>query len=510
MELPKESQVVEYKRKWRDVARPILIRVPKPRFSSKYSDDLALPITNSRRLGLRWEPFGNEDDGSIAKLDNVQVLMENLPNKIHSNLGFYAEVNSHTDDVTGWKFIAIVVEPQDEAISYEGKYYIRSGSTTQELRGHELLRFLKSRMDIRWEERPRPEANLDDIDDEAIKYFVDRGVKAENLDESVRDEDKETILRKLRLITRDGHLKNAALLLFGKDIQEWCQMAVFRIGRFGASQADLILHHDVACPLIMMPKQVMQVLRMHYLISTDQYKGLDRLGKLEIPEEGLREILCNAIMHKDYEGTFIQMRIWEKEIELWNPGRLPQDFTIDTLMQKHESLPRNPLIANAFFIAGFIESWGRGYEKIRTEFTKEKLQMPVFEEVRGGFMATIQREKFMSVQYGKNGLSGNDSGNDGGNDRGNDGGNDRGNERRKVDPNIVRLLELINDKVLTVNEMMTLLNLSNDDSFRKRYLKPALTGEYVSMTLPDKPTSKKQAYYLSEKGLAKLRELKGE
>ena len=66
--------------------------------------------------------------------------------------------------MTGWKFIAIVVEPQDEAISYEGKYYIRSGSTTQELRGHELLRFLKSRMDIRWEERPRPEANLDDID----------------------------------------------------------------------------------------------------------------------------------------------------------------------------------------------------------------------------------------------------------------------------------------------------------------------------------------------------------
>ena len=486
MELPKESQVVEYKRKWRDDFLKELCAFANSQGGTLY--------------------IGVEDDGSIAKLDNVQVLMENLPNKIHSNLGFYAEVNSHTDDVTGWKFIAIVVEPQDEAISYEGKYYIRSGSTTQELRGHELLRFLKSRMDIRWEERPRPEANLDDIDDEAIKYFVDRGIKAENLDESVRDEDKETILRKLRLITRDGHLKNAALLLFGKDIQEWCQMAVFRIGRFGASQADLIMHHDVACPLIMMPKQVMQVLRMHYLISTDQYKGLDRLGKLEIPEEGLREILCNAIMHKDYEGTFIQMRIWEKEIELWNPGRLPQDFTIDTLMQKHESLPRNPLIANAFFIAGFIESWGRGYEKIRTEFTKEKLQMPVFEEVRGGFMATIQREKFMSVQYGKNGLSGND----GGNDRGNDGGNDRGNERRNVDPNIIRLLELINDKVLTVNEMMTLLNLSNDDSFRKRYLKPALTGEYVSMTLPDKPTSKKQAYYLSEKGLAKLRELKGE
>jgi ATP-dependent DNA helicase RecG len=59
-------------------------------------------------------------------------------------------------------------------------------------------------------------------------------------------------------------------------------------------------------------------------------------------------------------------------------------------------------MANVFYLAGFIEAWGRGYEKIREAFKTENLEMPVFEEVRGGFMATIKREKFMAIQRGHN------------------------------------------------------------------------------------------------------------
>lgn len=59
-------------------------------------------------------------------------------------------------------------------------------------------------------------------------------------------------------------------------------------------------------------------------------------------------------------------------------------------------------MANVFYLAGFIEAWGSGYEKIRDAFKAENLEMPVFEEVRGGFMATIKREKFMEIQKGHN------------------------------------------------------------------------------------------------------------
>ena len=127
---------------------------------------------------------------------------------------------------------------------------------------------------------------------------------------------------------------------------------------------------------------------------------MQRVESLEILEGALREMVCNAIVHRDYLGSFIQMRVWDDRIEMWNPGILPPEMTVDMLFEVHESCPRNNLIANTFYLAGFIESWGRGYEKIKCAFKDEKLLVPVFEQVRGGFQATILRERFMSI-HGK-------------------------------------------------------------------------------------------------------------
>jgi ATP-dependent DNA helicase RecG len=49
---------------------------------------------------------------------------------------------------------------------------------------------------------------------------------------------------------------------------------------------------------------------------------------------------------------------------IWNPGQLPPEWTVEHLLDKHSSQPFNPDVANAFFRAGMIESWGRGIEKI--------------------------------------------------------------------------------------------------------------------------------------------------
>lgn len=55
---------------------------------------------------------------------------------------------------------------------------------------------------------------------------------------------------------------------------------------------------------------------------------------------------------------------------------------------------------------GFIESWGRGYEKIRDAFLKEELTVPTFEQVRGGVMATIRRERFVNINIANDGENG--------------------------------------------------------------------------------------------------------
>ena len=92
------------------------------------------------------------------------------------------------------------------------------------------------------------------------------------------------------------------------------------------------------------------------------------------------------------------MSIYDDHIRLWNEGVLPENYTVETLMSKHTSKPRNPKMAQVFYRAGFIEAWGRGYEKIMKAFDKANLKRPEFTVEQGGVTAVIYREIFMSVR----------------------------------------------------------------------------------------------------------------
>jgi predicted HTH transcriptional regulator len=105
----------------------------------------------------------------------------------------------------------------------------------------------------------------------------------------------------------------------------------------------------------------------------------------------LREVIFNAIIHKDYTGAPIQLSVYNDKLMLWNEVRLPEDFTIETLPGKHSSRPFNKNVADIFFKAGFIEAWGQGIAKITSGFKNEGLNIPVFETTMGGIMVTIER-----------------------------------------------------------------------------------------------------------------------
>ena len=69
-----------------------------------------------------------------------------------------------------------------------------------------------------------------------------------------------------------------------------------------------------------------------------------------------------------------------------NIGRLPETWTLENLMGKHASLPYNPYIAHVFYLAGFIESWGRGVEKICDSLKADDLPMPEYTVHPGDIM----------------------------------------------------------------------------------------------------------------------------
>ena len=192
----------------------------------------------------------------------------------------------------------------------------------------------------------------------------------------------------------------AALLLFGKDPQKYCLNARFEIGRFGNEAGELITQDLIDGNLIQMADRVMNVLSSKYLVRPIHYEGMERVEPLEIPENGLREILYNSIIHKSYDGPDIQMKVYDDRISLWNYGKMPEGTTISEMFKSHRSMPRNKLIANAYFFAGFVDAWGRGFEIIEKAFKKAELEIPTFDEEFNGVAANIKREVFYAIQHG--------------------------------------------------------------------------------------------------------------
>lgn len=89
-----------------------------------------------------------------------------------------------------------------------------------------------------------------------------------------------------------------------------------------------------------------------------------RIEKGEYPRAALREMLLNSLVHRNYMGSMIQIRIYDNQFSIWNEGTLPEGLTIDALKRKHSSRPRNQIIADVCFKGGYIDAWGRGTLKI--------------------------------------------------------------------------------------------------------------------------------------------------
>ena len=121
------------------------------------------------------------------------------------------------------------------------------------------------------------------------------------------------------------------------------------------------------------------IFSISYMRAKIRYEGVQRIERYFVPEDALREALLNAICHKQYQsGIPIQISVYEDRLYVANVGSLPENWTIESLMAKHSSVPYNPNIASVFYLAGFIESWGRGVEKICDALKADNLPMPEY------------------------------------------------------------------------------------------------------------------------------------
>lgn len=370
-------------------------------YKTLWKDEYLHYISGFANAGGGTLYIGFSDNGTLVGINNAKELLEKLPNKAVQATGLIPQINIHNID--GKDYLTISIKPSAQPISCNGKYYLRSGSTLQELNGAALQHFLTDKLGGEWDNVICDQADINDIDPDAVKYFVRRAIESGNMPKEAIDDSINTILHNLGLTDKQEKLKNAAVLLFGKNPQYFFITAKFRIGRFGEDGTDLGYQDEFEGNIIQMADKVMWTLRTKYLIAPIHYEGVQRIEKLEIPEDALRELVYNAIVHRDYIGTYIQMKVYNDRILLWNAGELPYNFDAQKAATEHISSPRNHLIAAVFYKAGFIESWGRGIGKVCNAFINEKLPIPTFENFMGGTLVTIPRSMFTSQDGGVNG-----------------------------------------------------------------------------------------------------------
>lgn len=375
-----ESQTIEFKSAWNDEYLKVISA-----FANSSGGKLIVGL-NDRGL-----PIG---------LKNVNKLLEDIPNKIRNKLGIIPSVELEKTD--NYEIIHILISPSSVPISYNGKFYLRSGSTVQELRGKDLADFLIRKTGLTWDDAEDVRSDLDLIDMSAIddfkRYAVDR------ISSITKETDVKILLQKLNLIEK-SRLKRAAILLFGKDPQKFYSQAVVRIGKF-LSDTEIQSTDIVKGNLFQQLENTIEILRMKYLQSQTKFEGIHRRDILEYPHEALREAIINALIHRDYIGTSqIQIRVYSDKLIIMNEGKLPPEVPVEKLKTNHLSRPRNRLLAEIFYYAGFIEAWGRGTIKIVEKCVEQGLPEPDFKEEHGVMAVIFYKDIFTEENLRKMGLN---------------------------------------------------------------------------------------------------------
>jgi len=369
-----------------------------------------------------------------------------------------------------------VPEQHSKPYSFGGKFFIREGATSQQMARDEIREFFFKEGLIHFDETPCTNYDLErDLTPEVWSRFVKHARLPEGLN-------PRPVLDNLHL-TKDGKMTHAGAWLLCDDITYYTLQAHVTCAMFrGTTKTYILDRKDFAGDLYTIYEEVMVYLQAKLNTALIPHaRGRDE--RLELPADALREALVNAIAHRDYRSTAnVQVYVFHDRLEFVTPGGLPAGMREEDLGVK--SVPRNPLLFGMFYRMDMVEQVGSGIKRIREMCRDYGVAEPVIEVSENWVTTTFKRPNGQAE--------------------------DRitGEVTPQVTPQVMRLLAVCGGELLR-EELQERIGLTDRKHFRTDYLHPALDAWLIEMTIPDKPTSSRQKYRITEKGRALLAEVEG-
>ena len=271
---------------------------------------------------------------------------------------------------------------------YRDESFRRVGNTNRKLsRDDEHQMFLERvHGQQRWENQIVEDWSLEDLDISELQRSANEAIRIGRLSAPLPDSPEET-LRGMGLL-KDGALSRAAIVLFGQErrlatASDWTQ-CLLRAARFrGVDRTEFLDNQQFRGNAFALLAHAERFMRDRLPIAgrftPDSFVRID---EPLYPPLALREALANALCHRDYTsgGGSVSVGIYDDRLEITSTGPLHFGLTSEMLFQPHDSQPWNPLIANAFYLRGIIERWGRGTIRMAELTTEAGLPPPEIED----------------------------------------------------------------------------------------------------------------------------------
>lgn len=290
----------------------------------------------------------------------------------------------------GQPVVVVSVPPgMPHIYALDGRYLYRDGSNNTTMKPDQLRRVVIQRSETHFESEIARGATLDDIDWSKAEAY------AASLSGMGNTDARQILLRRGCLTRLEGELypTNAGILLFGKDPQRFIRSAEITAARFaGDTMSDTFSRQDILGTLPEQIRRAETFLVDHLRKGVHLRHTMAREENFEYPLEAARELVVNAVAHRDYSilGDSIRLFIYRSRMEITSPGKLPGPVTIDNI--KDERFSRNPIIVQVLSDLGFIERLGYGVDRVIDLMEQQNLRAPEFSETSGGFRVLLYGE----------------------------------------------------------------------------------------------------------------------
>ena len=372
--------------------------------------------------------------------------------------------------------------------SYRGRAYQRIESVTSVMTQEIYNQLLMQRSGkYAWESLTNPNLQITDLNEQAIMGAVRGGIRGGRLPEATIREELPTILEKFNLL-HGGKLNNAAAVLFGKDFYNYPQ-CLLRLARFkGTTKDEFIDNQRINGNIYSLLDAAMAFFFKHLSLS-GKIERLYREEELNIPYKALREGCINALCHRAYHrpGSSVGIAVYDDRVEIENSGTFPPDMTIEKLLSGHNSEPQNLIIANVLYKSEVLESWGRGINLMVSECRRVGIPDPEF-HTDGSAVWVVFHYSRSTVGYNSTSTP------------------QAPHKHPTSTPQVNAIVGAINDRLLSVKEIMEIMLLKDRKSFLYSYLYPAIESGFVALLYPKTPKHPKQKYHLTDKGKELLKQ----